>query len=789
MHPRPGPKYSLVISGLLVSVASSQVFAAPADEAAPPSTDADSAQLQEIVVTSTRQAESLSRVPLSVTALTQQGMDDAGVRDLGDIQRLTPGLQFSPLAGASGTSSISIRGVSSAVGASTTGIYIDDTPIQVRVNGNGTSNAYPEVFDLERVEVLRGPQGTLFGAGSEGGAVRFITPQPSLTAYSGYARSELSFTDNGGPNYEFGAAAGGPIVDEQLGFRASAWYRQDGGYIDQVNPDTSQLVAKNGNSRQSAAIKLGLTWAPVAGLSLTPSVYYQDVNSANRNDFWLSLSDPASTQYRNGFAIPEPAEDTFVLPALRAQYDFSGLSLVSNTSFFYRSNEATYDYANYIDDLISGTPAPAIPNQVDNAYILNRQNTLTQEIRLQSATPGSRFNWVAGVFYSDSRELNRQINYDPNLNQAFMAMTAGAPGCGTAGCNAEQILGLPLLNGNSTFQATSTSRDQQIAGFGQIDIRIVDALKVTAGVRYSHLDFDFTQSGAGPFYGPASSASGSHTESPVTPKFGLSYQFEDALLYASASKGFRPGGSQTPLAQNVCGPDLDALGIKTNPTQYNADSLWSYELGTKLQLLDNSLHIDASAFKINWSNIQQRVQLPICGAGFIDNLGSATSTGFDLAAEFKASSHFLFGASVGYTDAKFTQTYALTSGTVIVRDGDPVANAGAPWTANLSAEYDQTLSGGYKGFVRLNEQYQSRWRSPDPTVYGYDPGLPPIQELKQLNARAGVRYDSFEVSLFVNNATNAHSLLALNHDSIGSPLYYGIPQVPRTIGITGDYHF
>src|SRR5580692_5767104 len=119
MHPRPGPKYSLVISGLLVSVASAQVFAAPADDTAPQPADADAVGLQEIVVTATRQAESLSRVPLSVTALTQQGMDDAGVRDLGDIQRLTPGLQFSPLAGASGTSSISIRGVSSAVGAST----------------------------------------------------------------------------------------------------------------------------------------------------------------------------------------------------------------------------------------------------------------------------------------------------------------------------------------------------------------------------------------------------------------------------------------------------------------------------------------------------------------------------------------------------------------------------------------------------------------------------------------------------------------------------------------------
>lgn len=787
MHLRSVPAHALVISGLLISVTSTRALAAPADEAGPP--PADAVGLQEIVVTATRQAESLSRVPISVTALTQAGMDEAGVHDMSDIQRLTPGLQFSPQAGASGTSTISIRGVASAVGASTTGIYIDDTPIQVRVNGNGTSNAYPQVFDLERVEVLRGPQGTLFGAGSEGGAVRFITPQPSLTNYSGYARSELSFTDGGASNYEFGAAAGGPIIQDQLGFRASAWYRQDGGYIDQVNPDTGQLVSKNSNSRQSAAVKLGLTWSPVAGLSLTPSVYYQDVNSANRNDFWLSLSNPANNRYSNGDAIPEPNEDTFVMPALRAQYDFAGLSLVSNTSFFYRSDTATYDYVNYVDDLLSGVPAPAIPNQTDNAYVLNRQNTLTQEVRLQSAAPDSRLNWVAGVFYSNSRQLNRQYNYDPNFDSAVMAMTTGVPTCPANGCNAQQILGLPLLNGNSLFLANSYSSDEQIAGFGQIDVRLVAALKFTAGLRYSHLEYKFDTSGAGPFYGPASTTSGEHTESPLTPKFGLSYQMENALLYASASKGFRPGGSQGALAQNVCGPDLQALGIKTDPTQYNSDSLWSYELGTKFQLLDNQLHLDASVFRIDWKNIQQRVELPICGAGFIDNLGSARSTGFDLNAQFKANSHLLFGAAVGYTDAKFTKTFALDSGTVIVRDGDPVADAGAPWTANVSAEYDQTLSAGYQGFLRLNEEYQSRWRTPDPTVYGYDPGLPPIQERKQLDARAGVRVDSFEVSLFANNVTNAHSLLALTHDSIGAPLFYGIAQLPRTIGITGNYHY
>ena len=782
MRTRFRPTHVVVASGLLISsMTSASLRAQQAADSAP--------RLEEVVVTATRKEEPLSHVPISVTALTTQNMDDAGVRDLSDIQQMTPGLQFSPQAGAAGTSSISIRGVSSAVGASTTGVYIDDTPIQVRTSGNANSNAYPEVFDLERVEVLRGPQGTLFGAGSEGGAIRFITPQASLDQYSAYVRSELSFTDNGGPNYEFGAAAGGPIVDNELGFRVSAWYRQDGGYIDRVNPDNDQLVAKDSNSKQSAAVKLGLTWSPLPGLSLTPSVYYQDINSADRNDFWLSLSNPGAGEYRNGDSIPEPNEDTFVLPALRAQYNFSGMSLVSNTSFFYRSNTATYDYVTYVDDLISGVPAAAIPNQVDNAYILHRQNTFTQEVRLQSADADDRLNWVAGVFYSDSRQLDRQYNYDPNFNTALEAMTAGAPGCPASGCNSQELLGQPLLNGTSLFQVSQNTLDEQIAGFGQIDFRIVGGLKLTAGVRYSHLEFKSTSSGAGPFYGPPSTTSNEHTESPVTPKYGLSYQFDSALVYASASKGFRPGGSQSPAAATVCGPDLRELGLTSNPTQYNSDNLWSYEIGTKLQFLDNSLHVDASAFRIDWNNIQQPVSLPACGAGFIDNLGKATSTGFDLAVQYKLNSHLLFGATTGYTDAKFTQTIALGNGEVLVRNGDPISGAGAPWMASVNAEYDQHLFSGYDGFVRLDERYQSRWRTPDPTIYGYDPGLPALPERKQLNGKAGVRFESFEISLFANNVTNAHSLLSLAHDSIGAPLYYGIAQTPRTIGIVGNYHY
>ena len=211
------------------------------------------AALKEIVVTATRHEESLSKVPVSVSAFTQEDMDQKGMKDFTDIVRFTPGVSIDQ----TGTNAISIRGISSSGGAGTTGIYIDDTPIQMRSLGFNPDDTLPKTFDLDRVEVLRGPQGTLFGAGSEGGTVRYILTQPSLTTDSTYARSEVSYTQYGEPSYEAGVAHGGPIIDGTLGFRASAWYRRDGGWIDRVDPTTGAVVDANANHWRNAGAAPG----------------------------------------------------------------------------------------------------------------------------------------------------------------------------------------------------------------------------------------------------------------------------------------------------------------------------------------------------------------------------------------------------------------------------------------------------------------------------------------------------------------------------------------------------
>src|ERR1700720_2351530 len=239
---------------------------ARAADAATGSEAASSTEMAEITVPIPRREESLSKVPISVTALTQESLDDRGVKDFSEVARFTPGVNFDN----SGTNNISIRGISGSGGAGTTGIYLDDTPIQMRALAFNPDEALPKSFDIDRVEVLRGPQGTLFGSGSEGGTVRYITTQPSLTKSSMYAREEVSYTQGGEPSYEGGIAGGTPLIDGTLGVRATVWYRRDGGYIDRIDPVTLATDQKNANFDQTTLIRLAAVWAVNDKWTVTP---------------------------------------------------------------------------------------------------------------------------------------------------------------------------------------------------------------------------------------------------------------------------------------------------------------------------------------------------------------------------------------------------------------------------------------------------------------------------------------------------------------------------------------
>jgi outer membrane receptor protein involved in Fe transport len=721
--------------------------------------------LQEITVTATRRPEEINKVPVNITAYTPELMDDQGVRQIDDLARLTPDLQFTHTSGAAGnnSSNIAIRGVFSDVGAATTGIYIDDTPIQMRNVGYWNANAFPQVFDLERVEVLRGPQGTLFGAGAEGGAVRFITPEPGLEKYSGYVRSEIAETLSGDPSYETGAAIGGPIVDDKLGFRVSAWGRNDGGYIDRVSPDTGQTVDSNANHQQSFVGRAALAAVPVDGLKLTASMFYQNVYNHDRDQYWSTLSNASDDDFKQASRTQQPTRDSFYLPALKVQYDLEKVSFISNTSYFYHKDYAALDYTTYFAGIFDGDPTQYLPgDQPSQAFITNQQNAFTEEARVQSTDPNALVDWTVGFFYSDQTQHDADITI--NGQESYTSVLGNLP----------------------SFIEYTTARDKQIAGYADVDVNVTHAFKVSGGVRVSNDKFYFDQTSA--YSGAAQTpVAGTQSDTPVTPKFGLSYQLDaNNFLYATAAKGFRQGGVNGDVPINLCESDLTALGLTTTPTSYAPDSLWSYEVGAKDSLFGGRLSLDSSAYVLKWKSIQQSVRLPSCGFSYVDNLGSATGIGGDLAARFKVTQDFLAGFSAGYVSLTYDHTILEGADAILVNKGDVIG--GPPFHVAAWTLYKFNLF-NHGAFYRIDYTYQNGTPAVDKETFSYDPTLAQPGPLKSLSMRAGMYVGGWELSLFGNNLTKEETPVAISHDIPGSEPYYLQSLRPLTFGLTASYRF
>jgi iron complex outermembrane recepter protein len=747
---------------------------------------ADASAVGEIVVTATRRSQSASRVPMSIAAYSKAALDEEHVRRIDDIARITPSITFIRLGTISGNNTnVSIRGISSWIGAATTGVYIDDTPIQARSLGNTATNAYPLVFDLDRVEVLRGPQGTLFGASSEGGAIRFITPKPSLTTFSAYGRTEVSSIENGGINDEIGLAAGGPVIKDQLGFRASAWYRHDGGWVDRTTPlergrTTYDTTQKDINKQDAAAFKLAFAWNPIARLSITPSIYYQDQRIADPASFTAAVSNVSSRNYRTANQVEQSSHDHFVLPALQVQYDFGGLSLISNTSYLDRRLTTVGDYT-YLDSEIFAGAGPYLkfPGQYARSDFFNTQETFTQEIRLQSAA-GGRFSWVVGAFYSHARQEQFQKIVDPYINSLISYDTGGY-------YNVRSVYGSSLLPGNVFFLTYIHSTDENLAGFAQGDFNVTSKLKLTAGLRVSETTFDTNVLRNGPLAGGLVQKSGSQAETPVTPKVGVSYQYDpNTLFFASAAKGFRPGGAQAALSPIACAADLATYGKSSTPTQFKSDSLWSYETGAKGKFFDGKVQVDASVFLVKWSSIQQAVTFPICGGSFIANAGSVTSRGGDFSVQAHPIANLMLGFSMDYTRATFDKTVYSSGASILKTKGSPLV--APPFSYTVSAEYDFPVHNDVRAYGRADFQHADQGPAPIATDFGFDPLNQRLAAVNQLNLRLGVRPAGMDISLFVDNATDA-APVTLGRVSTSSAILLGVAPRPRTIGLTASMRY
>jgi iron complex outermembrane recepter protein len=788
---RSGPRVTGWILIVVTAAASGEALAA-----SPQSTDAGggSDELQEVVVTAERRTERLQDVPASIGVFTQEKLDAQSVGSIDDLTRLSPGVtflrngQYTTSSGAA--SDIAIRGIDSIAGAATTALYIDDTPIETRHINLTSQNPYPALFDLDRVEVLRGPQGTLFGAGAEGGAVRFISPDPGLEQSTGYFLSQLATTDGGDPSYSVGAAAGGPVIDDKLGFRVSASFRNDGGWVNRVNFATGDTVDSRSNWEQIGTVRGALTLVVADNIVVTPSVYYQDQYLNDTEDYWRGLSDPSADQFNNGNVIGSPDRDKLVLPAVKIAWKLGAVNLISNTSYFHRNQGSTSDSTFYDRAifLYNGTypnfpyPPPGVSAPQTNS---DRQNNVVQEIRVESADDNTPLKWVAGVFYSHSRENTSVSIADPSLPGEYAAVY---------GVSWDATVG-PLLPGNLLLQTPyAYAVDKQLAGFGQFDWRILDTLKLTAGLRVSQATSSGGQYSAGPLIGATPvSDSGSTTEHPVTPKFGLSYQpSSDELYYASIAKGYRIGGVNSPLS-SLCDGSLAQLALTSGPTTYRSDSLWSYEVGTKDSLLDHRLQIDASAFFIKWSDIQNSVYLPDCGFSFVANLGRVTSKGADLDILAKPTEALLLELNASYTDAQYDETTYAAPGAAEALAGKGDYLPAAPWTAVLSGEYKVPVFLARAPYVRVDYSFSARYRSPlefqDPVTISYDPAPFYQTQADSLSARAGLRWGGYDLSLYGTNLTNTHPVLFDSRYYPPLPLFFDTTWRPRTIGLTATYRY
>jgi iron complex outermembrane recepter protein len=825
-----------------LSAAATSAFGATVTDAASPGP-----QLDEIVVTATRHEEVLSKVPVSLTAITQEGLDLRGIKDIQDVARFTPGISIDT----SGTANISIRGISSSGGAGTTGIYIDDTPIQMRAIAFNPDESLPKSFDIDRVEVLRGPQGTLFGAGSEGGTVRYITTQPSLTKTSIYSREEISFTQGGDASYEAGVAAGGPVIDGTLGARVTVWYRKDGGWIDRVDPTNNPpnvVVDKNANHTETSLIRLAAIWAPSDRWTVTPSIYFQNRNTNDASNYWPLYSNPSSDRYVSANPTARNTPDKFYLPALKIEGDLGAIRFISNTSFYHRTETTGYDGTLYNLGFYQslflygggnsnyGVNAPGFPLFLDQngvhlpldpsyrapATVDNFQQNFVQEFRLQSNDPTAKLVWTAGLFYGLNRQRYLEQLHDGGLNQLLAAYYPVAGIANPADGNyVNDFFGAnlgsnpdgshPAISGidpNDSYFLRTNAKDEQVAVYGEASYAITDQLKAIAGARFARMKYSFdTVTGGAQLFGTDVWLSGDHAENVFTPKIGLSYQADpNDLYYATYAKGFRPGGANNPVPQAACAGDFANFGISSSPATYNSDTVQSYEIGAKNNF-DNRIRLASSVYYIKWHNIQQTVLPPICQISWIQNLGEATAKGGDIQAEFAVTPNFNAEISAGYTDARYTTSSyvgASTSALPVAATGDAITgqggSPGSPFSVTLGLEYKFDVA-GHESFIRGDWEHHSKtkWLSPsqDATLQ-YDDAAYTLPATDFVTLRLGTQFGGWQVAAFVDNLFDAHPTTNFSYSINPGTAPDGVNSAttrserdwtfrPRTIGVTFTY--
>jgi iron complex outermembrane recepter protein len=715
---------------------------------------ADDATLQEITVTAERRSESLQDVPAAITAISGESLDALHLQGNADLAQQVPSLAFDVLS--PGETTLTIRGLGTSYGLEpAVSYYLNETPLDVRTDGY-TGAPDIDFFDVDRVEVLRGPQGTLYGSSSMGGAIRVLTAQPNFSAFGVNAEIGGSAMDGGGYGYLAKSAVNIPLSSD-LAVRVVGAYEYVPGYINRVipgdfadpHPTNDTLAQQRVNDAELTSGRIILTWKPTDTLTITPSLVYSQIEAGNNSQYYTNLPDFTTAGYH-----PSPQTSRLTVGNLLLTDELGFAQFLSSTSVLSHDVDTCADFTLFFANLapLYGLPYP--PNTPGTDCLTSTNPGFTQEFRFTSAAD-QRLRWVAGAFFSHDSQHSIEMT-----DSAAFADAIGQTGS------------------SNLYTFDQSVVDQQAAVFADLTFKVSSKWELTAGDRYYELRDSLENVQTGAFAAPSqplvhAKASGN------SPRFVISYHFlSDALLYATAAKGYRPGGPNVGLPSNI-GCTL------TNAYQplYDPDSVWNYELGAKTEFLERRLAVNVAAYRIDWTNVQQAVTDPGCGSLFVANVGSARSKGAEAEINFKLTPELLLSVSGSYTDAVYESIAGPFQSAVAVSAGDPVPDVPRQ-KLFVAGDYTRQI-GDYSGFLHLDWSHQGSV----PTGFTFKATRPAYSAV---DAALGVRREHYEVSIYGHNLTNSVGVLFIQQSTVysyGNVFDTQIATPPRTVGVNIALHF
>lgn len=704
------------------------------------SSEPRSFELEEVIVTAQKRVERMMEVPQSVSVLSSEDLSKLGATQFRDFANTIPGLTFNT-AGA-GETQVSLRGVTSGFDISpTVGIYVDDVPY-------GSSAPFTKaaahaldvgLFDIDQIEVLRGPQGTLYGASTMGGLVKYVTKRPDATRFGIDTQLGTSSTEDGDVSYNAAAALNAPLVTDKVAVRVSGFNSHDGGYIDNLARGEEDV-----NSADIYGGRIDLVLMPTDELSIRIGGFAQNISRDAPASADYDLNGEAvdgDLEQRHAFA--EPFFQKFRLVNGTVNYDFGSATLTSISSYQEAQARFTYDITTFI--------GPALELFLGRSYgaigVNNNQGVhkFTQEVRLASNGP-RQLEWLAGAYYTRETGSNfqdfslRDLDTDP-------------------------------FPPNDVFTFSQPSKFEETAGFADITYHFTQRLDASVGVRYAQNSQRTVQFGDGAF--GQDQVPRRSDDDVLTYLANARYHFNDnATGYLRYATGYRPGGP------NLIANDPNT-GLPIGPTTFEADKLNSYEIGFKGETSDRRLGIDVAAYRIDWDDMQVLTTQVFSGIG---NAGTATIDGIELTLSARPLRRFGATAALAYQDARLTENAPDIGGV----DGERLPNV-PRFTAALSADYQ--LSGGtWSPSVGATLRHVSdRFASFDNSTSVAQYHLP---EYSMVDLRTGFVVGSVEMQIYIRNLFDerAQLIAPTGISTLAGPVQISILQ-PRTVGLSAAFNF